>query len=533
MRESPSPSVGISTSDADRSGPYSPRKDPTVIVLGLIAVGSFLLLISGAGSTLTGGSGGGPVFPLADSEDDPNEVVLSVEVNRSEVRPNESVAVTVTDGNDNPVRDATVVADDGSATTGADGRATVRLERSGRVTLRAYKSGNESRIYRDASVEVVVSRIHVDLAVSTNVSTVRVDDPVAVTVRRADTGEPVSGHVTVGNRSVDVEDGQATVRFDAAGEYSLTANRSATSTERFDAATTTVTVERLSRDLSVRLFDETMLVGETTWLQVRRADTGEGVPATVTVGDRTVETSSRGFALVSNLSAGEYDARATADPTPRVAFEAATARLTVERETVPLSVTTNVTAPRGGDPVSVRVTRADSGASVNASVQVDGTTLRTGDDGRVVVRFDRPGNRSIVATRADTRAETFRSASAEVDVRAPWFEVDASLTAEYASGASFTTTATVRNTGNEPGTTYVRYTLAGRPLANRTVSLAPGESVTVEFGPYLTPPLPATYGQTVTVRTDVASGGVTVRASNVSVVSATRSADGRVVSRWT
>jgi len=505
----PSP-VDAAASGSDDAGPYSPGRDPTILVLGLIVVGSFVLLVTGVGTSLTGGGGGGPVFPLADTDDGPTEVDLSLSVNRSTLAPNESVAVTVTDDDGDPVSNATVVAGDQRATTDADGRASLRVRRAGTVTISADKAGDNETAYREGTVQVTVERLPVDLDLSTNVSTVRVDEPVAVELSRADTGAPVSGRVRVGNRTVDVADGRATVRFDAAGAYTLTANRSQTATERFRTASADVTVERRRAALVVWLADDTLLVDQSTLVRVQRSDTGEGVAATVQVGGRTVETGGSGYGVLSGLSAGEYEVRASADPTTRVAFEEATATLTVERETVPLSVTANVSEPAGGQPVAVTVTRGDTGAPVNGTVTVGGETYRTGADGRVVLSFERPGNRTIDARTERTRTERFEAARTSVDVRAPWFVVEGDLAAEAAPGRPYTETVTVRNTGNEPGETDVTYLLSGRPLATRTVSLAPGESTTVSVGPYLAPPLAGTYEQRVTVRTDVAVGPVTV-----------------------
>ncbi len=510
MRDRQPSAAGLAASGSDDAGPYSPGRDPTIIVLALIAVGSFLLLVAGVGTPLSGSGGGGPVFPIGDTDDGPREVDLSVSANRSTLSANGSVAVTVTDAGGDPVANATVSGGDARARTDADGRATLRLREAGTVTISADKAGDNETTYREAAVRVTVERVPVGLELSTNVSTARVGDPVAVELVRADTGAPVDGRLTVGNRTVSVTDGRATVRFDAAGEVALRANRSATTTERFRAATATVTVERRRAALEVWVADETLLVDEATLVRVRRSDTGEGVAAAVDVAGRTVETSDSGYAVLSGLSAGEYELRASAAPTPRVAFEEGTARLTVERETVPLAVTTNVTGPAGGEPVSVLVTRTDTGAPVNGTVTVDGRTYRTGDDGRVVLSFDRPGNRTLGVSKARTRAERFQDARTTVDVRAPWFEVDGDLTTTARVGGSYAETVTVRNTGNEPGETYVAYRLAGRTLANRTVSLAPGESVTVAFGPYLAPPITATYDHRVTVRTDAATGRLIV-----------------------
>lgn len=510
MRDPHPTPADAAASGSDDSGPYSPGRDPTIIVLGLIVVGSFVLLITGVGTSLTGGGSGGPVFPLADTDDGPTRVDLSLSVNRTTLTPNESVAVTVTDADGTPVSNATVDAGDERATTDAEGRATVRVRRAGTVTISADKAGDNDTAYRPESVQVTVERVPVDLTLATNASTVRVDDPVAVALQRADTGDPVSGRVTVGNRTVAVENGRATMTFDAAGAYTLTANRSRTATERFRAASANVTVERRRAGLDVWLADETLLVDEVTLVRVRRSDTGEGVAATVRVGERTVDTGSSGYAVLPRLSAGEYEVRASAEPTPRVAFDDGAAAVTVERETVPLSVTTNVSEPAGGRPVAVVLTRADTGEPVNGTVTADGETYRTGADGRVVLTFERPGNRTIDAGKATTREERFVSARTGISVRAPWFDVDGDLSVAVAPGESYGETVTIQNTGNEPGETYVAYRLAGRTLDNRTVSLAPGESVTVSVGPYLAPPVAATYEQHVTVRTDRAVGFLTV-----------------------
>lgn len=57
----------------------------------------------------------------------------------------------------------------------------------------------------------------------------------------------------------------------------------------------------------------------------------------------------------------------------------------------------------------------------------------------------------------------------------------ANRTALSANGSVYAVAGTVRNVGNEPGETTVTYRLAGQSLAERTVSLVPGESATVAF----------------------------------------------------
>jgi hypothetical protein len=499
-----------STSGADRSGPYSPLRDPTILVLALIVVGSFLLLVAGAGTSLTGGAGGGPVFPLGNSEDGPTRVDLAVEANRTTLSVGQGVALAVTDDEGAPVANATVRLDDTTVRTDAEGRATVRVHRAGTRTVRVDKSGSNDTIYTAATAQLTVRRQPVALSLSVDERQPSVDETVAVELRRADTGGLVSGRVAVGNRTVDVEGGRANLSVAAAGEYTLRATRERTATERFDPATATLTVERLRRDLRVELSSEALLVGDLTIVSVTRAADGRPVDATVSVGDRTYSTGDAGWTVVENLSAGTYEVRATAASTDSVRFRPATTTLSVQRETVPLSVTVAPDRPDVGETASVRVTRADTGAPVRATVAVGGRTVTTDDEGRATVTFERPGNLTATATKGDTRAETFAPAETAVSVRGPLFAVESDLAVDVAVGDAYAVTATVRNTGNEPGTTTVSYRLAGEVVATRTVSLAPGASTTVSFGPYLAPVVAGTYDHGVATRTTAANGTLTV-----------------------
>ena len=501
-----------STSDADRSGPYSPLRDPTILVLSLIAVGSFLLLVTGVGTSLTGGGGGGPVFPLGNSEDGPRQVDLVVEANRTTLSVGEGVGLTVTDDDGTPVANATVRLDDRTVRTDADGRAALRVDRGGTRTVRVDKGGDNDTSYTPATTRLTVERRPIALSLSVNESRTDVDETVAVELRRADTDDLVSGRVAVGNRTVDVEDGRANLSVTAAGEYTLRATRERTATERFEPATASLTVERLRRDLRVALSSEELLVGDLTIVSVTRAEDGRPVDATVTVGGRTYSTGDAGWAVIRNLSAGTYEVRATAQPTDRVRFRPATAALSVEREPVQLSVEATPARPDAGESVALRVVRADTGAPVRATVAIGERTVTTDDEGRATVALDRPGNLTATARKGDTRAETFVPAETAVSVRGPWFTVESDLAVDAAVGESYTVTATIRNAGNEPGETTVSYRLAGEVVANRTVSLAPGASATVSFGPSLTPVVVGTYDQAVVTRTAAANGTLTVAA---------------------
>jgi len=492
------------SSGSGRSGPYSPLKDPTIVVLLLVVAVTVVLMITGATTGLVGGGASGPVFPI-DFDDGNRTVTLSVDGNRSTATVGDAVAYEVTRGaSDDPVANATVSVAGETYRTGADGRVVVTVERAGEYEVVAAKAPTNTTEFRPARVRLTVERRVAALELSANASSVRAGDAVRYTVRRADTGDPVDGTVAVAGREVRARNGTATVVVAAAGEYEATARAPSTDRVRFESASAPLTVERRVAALRVRVETGDEFAPTNATVRVRRGDTGDPVNATVAVGNRTVRTGEDGLATVRLTAAGEYAVTATAPETPAVRFRTGRATLTVDRRSVPLAVELSPGDELTPDEsLSVTLVRADTGEAVAGTVSVGERTYDTGADGGITVDLADAGRYAVVGTKANSSTERFERAERTVAVVAPAFRVaDVRLPERATAGGTATAELTVRNVGTAAGETTVRYVVGGVVVASERVALAAGNETTVTLDADLAGIATGDYLQWVVVEAD-------------------------------
>ncbi|WP_227133583.1 hypothetical protein [Halorubellus salinus] len=271
----------------------------------------------------------------------------------------------------------------------------------------ATLSGGESGPvfpFRDQSEDGQVS-------VSVNRSTVDSGELVAVTV--SVDGKPVSdATVRVAGASYATSgDGTVVVSVDDPGSYEVTGVRP----DGNRSATTALRVRRFESSLSVSV-PETVVTGEPVPVRVTR-ENGSVVDAVVAADGERVRTGSDGVANVSFGVAGEFEVRASKQPTAEYRFVEAADTVTVERRAVGLVVTANRSEPRVDEPVAVSVRRRDTGEAVNATLSLGGRTLSTGADGVATVRFDAADEVVVVAGANRTPAVRFVDDRTRVDVR--------------------------------------------------------------------------------------------------------------------
>jgi hypothetical protein len=249
------------------------------------------------------------------------------------------------------------------------------------------------------------------VAVSVNESTVDPGDRVTVTVTVD--GSPASdAAVRVAGASYATgDDGTVVVSVDDPGSYEVTGVRP----DGNRSTTTTLRVRRFETALTVSVPGRAV-TAETVPVRVTRADGGP-VDATVVVDGETMRTGADGVANVSFSVAGEFDVRATKQPTDAYRFADGTATVTVDRRRVPLVATANRSAPRVDDAVAVSVRRGDTGDPVNATLALGGRTVRTGADGVANVSFSVAGEVRVAASARSTDAVRFENATALVTVQ--------------------------------------------------------------------------------------------------------------------
>jgi hypothetical protein len=509
-------------------GLYRPLRDPTVLVLVVIALAAGGAMALGLAPTDDGGSGAdGPSIPFRDPGGDVDRVQLRVAPNRSPAVVDAPLALTVlAETEDRPVANATVRAEGREYLTPANGTVVVRPRRAGELRVVAGRAGEpeRNREYGRARTELSVVRRTRPLSMTVSPAG-PVETGQAVTVAVETDGRPTSA--TVLARTTDAggdqpdpgddgedgddpvrretgPDGRATFTFERAGQYRLRAERATNRTTRYPPANASLGVRRRAVGLSVSLATPT--AGENATVTVRRTDTGERVDADLLVGQRRYRATG-GRAVVPFPTAGEYRLQASRASTPAVRFESATRTVRVPRRAVALALST----PDGPVPVGGRATlavsRADTGEPVDARIRVGERTLRTGGDGRATVRVDR--SVGVTATREPTPTERFRPANATLSVTGPApVLVGVEAPESMPANATATVAVTVANRGDRAGVVAVGYRVGDRSPTLRRVPLPAGQRETVELS-VATPP-PGEYATTTTVADERLTGRVVV-----------------------
>lgn len=511
--DAPRPVPGSAPVRADER--YRPHRDPQVIVLVLIVLGTFAVMFGGLGTGPPFGSSNasdGPVFPFYDYDGDqrPEPEAVSLTATRTVVDPGESVEFTVTAG-DRPVANATLQVAGQSVETDRNGTATVRFETPGDYTARIVEPEAENNTV--ARLPMRVRRYTVALSASASATDVVTDEPVRVAVTRADTGEPVTGRVVVvDGRTVRTnESGVATLAFDTAGGYELRVEKERTETERFTEVRIPVSVDRRTVALELSLSRNRTRVDDPVTATVTRGDTGEPVNASVTVANRSVWTGPDGTLPVALNASGTYEVAVSAPRTDAVRFADAATSLRVRPRLVGLDLEADRTSVPAGERVTFTLTRATTGEPVAGTVELFGTRYRTDDDGRLQVAFQVPGEVSAVGRAPETPRERFLADRTNLTVVGADYTlsaVDAPTT--VATDGNLTVAATVTNEGNERESETVTYRIGDTVFASETVALEPGESTRVELAVTAPDLPPGEYVQAVVVGRDTVERGLTV-----------------------
>lgn len=424
----------------DRVGPleafsgYNPWRDPTVLVLVLIAVVAGGMFVAGTAlGPALGGGGGGGVFPVIDmlTGSDGDGGALTVEVNRTRVTLGEQVSFRVVDDEGRPLRNATVSVAGRDYEVDDNGSVVVRMGQEGVHEARASTRKQDGRSVDTEGPSVDVEPRQVPLAIQSNRSRATAGEPLRLTlVRDDDRGGAVRGDIAAvlipedpwrdaagwDRQRASTSGAELVVEPAEAGRLYVTGRRDAGGGERFEPAVRTIPVDRRSVPLRLSLERSAVTVDESLGLRLRRSDTDERIAGTVTAGEQTVETGDDGQATLTFATAGDRELRATAPSTPAVAFEPTAAAVTVRPRTVALAIEVNRSTVAAGGSVDVTVTREDTGAPVNASVAVGGWSAWTGADGELALPVETVGTYTVTASRPDTDRETFQAAEATLTV---------------------------------------------------------------------------------------------------------------------
>ncbi|MFB6196816.1 MAG: hypothetical protein ABEI52_00910, partial [Halobacteriaceae archaeon] len=228
----------------------------------------------------------------------------------------------------------------------------------------------------------------VKLNLTPNTTTIRKGNAVAFTLNRSDSGAPVNGTLTIGDRTVPVTNGIATVNFDSLGNYTVTASKDTTDDAEF--INDSVTIHVLSR-ASLNVTNAS--VTET------QAYTGEQVDVEVNVTNSGGFAGNRTLNLTINNSTGthvlatrevEVPAHSTKTFFLNTSFETVgdkalkvngvdAGTVTIDPAVTVTDFTINKSLVTVGEPLNITATvtnHANNDDSVPVTLVVDGTDVR-------------------------------------------------------------------------------------------------------------------------------------------------------------
>lgn len=262
----------------------------------------------------------------------------------------------------------------------------------------------------------------VALSLEANRTSVEAGEAVAFSVSTSG-GDPVrNATVSVAGASHAVDDeGRVVVSLDEPGNLTARASGPDTDETVYPPDEVRVAVEPRRVDLAVRTNRSPATAGEPLALRLHRGDTGATVdgelrvwlvaePGHVPFDRAPAATLAPGETFVPER-AGLLVISGTAEADD-VEFDPTVRYLAVERRPVALSLSPNRTAAVAGEPVTVRLTRADTGAGVPGTVVVtdptgERRTTTAAADGWATVAVDQAGTWSLEATAEPTPAVRF------------------------------------------------------------------------------------------------------------------------------
>ncbi|QLC34982.1 PGF-pre-PGF domain-containing protein (plasmid) [Halarchaeum sp. CBA1220] len=241
-------------------------------------------------------------------------------------------------------------------------------------------------------------------------------------------------------------------------------------------------------DLNVSANATSVVRGGDVAFTVTRADTGEGVNATLTIDGATYETDANGTYVHTFESGGTYTVSATRANTDTTVFASDETTVDVAASAIAVS---NLSAPSvvlQNETFAVNATLRNTGdaeGTRTVNLTVNGTTVES------ATRTLGPGENATVSfdyafTAGERGPVTLGVGEASADVR-----VDAPATFEYsalsvqpttvATNETVNASVTVRNTGDRDGDTVVTLTANGTTIDERQIALDAGNETTVDF----------------------------------------------------
>lgn len=230
-----------------------------------------------------------------------------------------------------------------------------------------------------------------------------------------------------------------------------------------------------NESVSVSVNRTTVPPGGGVEVRITRVDATPVENASVFIAGDRYRTGPNGTVVVALPSTGTYEI--TARP-PGTNDTSLTGRATVRvrRATVELEVVPNRSTIDVGESVAVTLQRSDNGTPVRGTIVAGNRTVRTGNDGRAVVTFDRGGRHRIVGRKNATDGTRFVEGTTTVRVRRDVVALEIDLSDNAVTYGSGTTVTVTRADSGEP----VRATVEA---GDRTVRTGPDGTATLSSVP--------------------------------------------------
>jgi plastocyanin len=297
--------------------------------------------------------------------------------------------VKVTDANSAAIDATLTYGDNQTMTTGADGEATITFDQEGTYEIEASAGDQYGTATTTATVDFT------DLTFSSAPSSVAPSEETTFTV--TDGNGVVSGvTVTFGeNSGITNESGEVTLAAPTTGDSA------AVTAEKQYYTTTNDTISLDENSLSISSASQT----GTNTVDVTTKLGGSQGNATLTYAGGQTTTGDDGQATIAFEAEGNY----TIDAAAGVAYETATANVTVEFNDLSVTANQSSIVPEG----DVKFTVEDgSGAVGGVDVTFDGQTKQTADDGTVT--FTAPATEQTVAV--DVTKDYYNGTSTDITV---------------------------------------------------------------------------------------------------------------------
>jgi hypothetical protein len=344
---------------------------------------------------------------------------LRIRADSSKISVDKSVTFTVTDDSDDPVKGAVVKLPTGQQNTDSSGECTHTFRTADTFEIEAAKKDDGDITYVSTSTSVRVEPKTVTLSVSADATDAVVGEPVTITVNDSGTDTPVEGATLAWGSSTTTTDsnGRATVEFASAGTNTIEATKPDDRDRTYRSDSVTIDVDREERSLSVDLHDSTATAERPITISVTD-DTGTPIEnATVSGGDESAMTDSRGSCTLTFASAGTVTITATKSKTPAATFTEAKIELTIEKRSERLTVEAESTKVEAHEPVEIRVSDSSGNRVGDAIVDFPKGNEHTDDRGKCTLRFSTVGSAKLTARKPDTDSVAYASDETSVTVR--------------------------------------------------------------------------------------------------------------------